>query len=328
VRPLETQTYEKSVSNPTFTSVATDRPPPDSSKHVNYTQGMVLGVDDFQQEFAYLSSRDQWLARDAIGYGTVSGLHVAFDPLDQNSLSVSPGVAINPRGQLIRVAAQQCAKLDDWLALPATIQRMSELGVGANGAFTAYVVLCYRDCPTDEVPLPGELSRCDTDTMAASRIIDDFRLELTLTPPRQLEEDAVRDFVAWLRKIKIGDFDPAPGEPEAFLQAIKDAVGNMDSPPPLATGLLLRNPPADLRIPRQLVYEWIRAALRLWVTELRPIWQTQCAPDDMACECLLLAEVRINLTGGIVTETTLDEKRRPFLVHSRMLQELLLCLPC
>jgi hypothetical protein len=127
-----------------------------------------------------------------------------------------------------------------------------------------------------------------------------------------LEEDAVRDFVAWLRKIKIGDFDPAPGDAEAFLQAIKDAVGNMNSTPPSPPDFFYGNPPTDLRIPRQQVYQWKCAALRLWVTELRPIWQTQCAPDDMTCECLLLAEVRINRTGGIVTEATLDEERRPF----------------
>ncbi len=34
----------------------------DPTKHVNYTLGMVLGVDDFTQEFAYLSHRDRRLA--------------------------------------------------------------------------------------------------------------------------------------------------------------------------------------------------------------------------------------------------------------------------
>src|SRR5438034_11731545 len=124
-------------------------PPPDPAKHVNFTQGMVLGVGDFTQEFAYLSGRDQWLARDTIGYGTVCGLHVALDPGDFNKISVSPGAAINPRGQLIRVNAPQCARLDAWLALQSTVDRMSELGISTTGDFTAYVVLCYRDCPTD-----------------------------------------------------------------------------------------------------------------------------------------------------------------------------------
>ena len=51
----------------------------DATQHVNFAKGMVLGVDDFRQEFAYLSGRDQWLARDAIGYGTASGLRVHFE---------------------------------------------------------------------------------------------------------------------------------------------------------------------------------------------------------------------------------------------------------
>jgi len=52
---------------------------PSPAKHVNYTLGMILGVDDFVQEFAYLSSRDQSLARDVVGYGTVSGLRIALE---------------------------------------------------------------------------------------------------------------------------------------------------------------------------------------------------------------------------------------------------------
>src|SRR5437763_106871 len=60
----------------TFVPQVAAAPAPDPSKHVNYTLGMVLGVDDFTQEFAYLSGRDQRLARDLLGYGTVSGLRL------------------------------------------------------------------------------------------------------------------------------------------------------------------------------------------------------------------------------------------------------------
>lgn len=48
----------------------------------------------------------------------------------------------------------------------------------------------------------------------------------------------------------------------------------------------------------------------------------------MACDCLLLAAVEITRTGGAITGATLNEDRRPYLVHLRMLQELLLCGPC
>src|SRR5882762_8887807 len=90
----------------------------DPTKHVNFNVGMVLGVDDFTQEFAYLSGRDQWMARDLIGYGTVRGLKVAVD-VDATKgprVVVEPGVAASPRGQMICVPAAQCAYLNDWLA--------------------------------------------------------------------------------------------------------------------------------------------------------------------------------------------------------------------
>ena len=71
---------------------------PDPSKHVKYNLGMVLGVDDFDQEFAYLSGRDQWLARDLIGFGTVCGLQVTSETGGQGPrVIVTPGVAVNPR---------------------------------------------------------------------------------------------------------------------------------------------------------------------------------------------------------------------------------------
>src|SRR3972149_6112981 len=91
---------------------------PDLTKHVNYTLGMVLGVDDFTQEFAYLSGRDQWLARDLIGYGTVCGLRVTVEDGGERGprVLVEPGVPLSPLGQLIRVQPAQCAYLNDWLA--------------------------------------------------------------------------------------------------------------------------------------------------------------------------------------------------------------------
>ena len=84
----------------------------DPSKHVNYTFGMLLGADDFKQEFAYLSGRDQWMARDLIGYGTISGLKVSFDVAAKGPrISVACGEALSPRGQMIRVCPAQCALL-------------------------------------------------------------------------------------------------------------------------------------------------------------------------------------------------------------------------
>ena len=100
----------------TLEAAVPDTPAPDPTKHVRYTLGMVLGVDDFTQEFAYLSNRDQWLARDLIGYGTATGLCVDIHPKGSTRVMVSPGAAVTPRGVLVRVCAAQCADLNVWLA--------------------------------------------------------------------------------------------------------------------------------------------------------------------------------------------------------------------
>src|SRR5215831_16417184 len=77
----------------------------DPLKRVNYTFGLVLGVDEFLQEQIYFMEKDHSQYRLAHGYGTVCGLQV----------QVSPGVAIIPQGQEIHVSRLMCAKLNDWL---------------------------------------------------------------------------------------------------------------------------------------------------------------------------------------------------------------------
>ncbi len=85
----------------TFTSVSLPQiAPPDPSKHVDYQMGMVLGVDDFVQEFAYSSGRDKRIVRDLIGYGVVSGLRVTIDvgTATGPQVQVAPGELVTPSG--------------------------------------------------------------------------------------------------------------------------------------------------------------------------------------------------------------------------------------
>jgi hypothetical protein len=341
--------FTKQVSAPAATE-------PDPTKHVNYTLGMVLGVDDFTQEFAYLSGRDQWTARDLIGYGTVSGLSVTYDEAGgEPEVVVGPGVGINPRGQKICVPATQCAKLNDWLALPANKEELSRrLTSPPSDPLKLYVVLCYRDCPTDQVPIPGEPCRTEEESMAPSRLADDFTLELRFDPPNQLEEDALRDFVDWLMKVEITDEPGTFPTLEEFLDEIRAAAHQLDSPP---TGspptsppgsppessppdFMYGSPPASLRIHAAHACEFLRAAFRLWTTELRPLWRPGWLSSKSGCgnhptneDCLLLAEVDVPIVRELSGEWKVDsiaepqviDERRPYLVHLRLLQEWAIC---
>jgi hypothetical protein len=320
---------------------------PDPSKRVNYTLGMLLGVDDFNQEFAYLSGRDHWIARDAIGYGTLSGLQVSLEKTTSGpKVSVTSGTALSPRGQLIRVCPAQCALINDWVnAHEQDVQKALSSPLGT--AIKLYVVLCYRDCPADQVPIAGEPCRSADDLMSPSRLVDDFKLELQLNPPRQLEEDAICDFVDWMNQIEVSDAPGTFASLTDFEAALRSALTAVASPPDPGAMFHLGSPLAGIRIHPADLCPYMRAAFRIWVTEIRPLFHR--APPSAGCcggdsknepqppdECLLLAELDVPLVNvgpgqnwqvDDLNDVTVDESRRPVLLHTRMLQEWLLCGP-
>lgn len=345
----------------TFAAVATslEAKAPDATKHVNYSLGMVLGVDDFNQEFAYLSGRDRWLARDAIGYGTLSGLRLQIETVAGKGprLTVTTGSALTPRGQLVCVKPAQCAYLNDWLA--ANKDKVAPLlGSPLSGAIDLYLTLCYRDCPVDLVPIPGSPCRSEDELMAPSRLVDDFSLELRTAPPDQSEEDVLRQFVQWLRTLTFGGAGAftSPDDFEAAIGNALDVVVSAASSPPSSpissplgatATLIVQSPLASMSLDPALAAEYYRAAFRVWITKLRPKVHAVCACSGGCCggakdadeppkadECLLLARVTVPViqsSGNWVVDDLgtidVDESRRPMLLHLRMLQELLVTSP-
>ncbi|RKH58489.1 hypothetical protein [Corallococcus llansteffanensis] len=322
-------------------STSAKRTAADPTKHVNYVLGMVLGVDDFIQDFAYLAERDRWQARDLLGYGTAWGLAVTTGLGARGpEVRVSPGTALSPRGQLLRVTPAQCASLNDWLKAQGTAITPNE-----DEAVRVWVVLSYRECLTDPVPVPGEPCRSEDDAMAPSRVTDDFKLELRLTPPQEpTEEQAVRDLVRWLRThvVPVGDDTPAGDvTSEAdFLTALRAAVV---PPSPMGPETdWLDDAAAPMKVPATQVEGHLRAALRVWVTELRALWrpnwlgeaqgcqQPVSAEPDSDVDCVLLAAVDVHVVKElgspdwvVKTEAPLPviEDERPYLLHLRLLQE-------
>ncbi|HET6438809.1 MAG TPA: hypothetical protein VFG59_12145 [Anaeromyxobacter sp.] len=339
-----------------FSATTLASPPPDPTKRVNYVLGMVLGVDDFTQEHAWLSERDRWLARDLLGYGTVSGLQVQTAVTTNGpEVQVSPGVALTPRGRLVRVVPAQCAPLNDWLAAHGA--DIDDRIASPPGPLTLYVVLSFAECLTDTVPIPGEPCRSEEDATAPSRLADSFRLELRFAPPDQREESAVRDFVAWLQsKIElVPDADPG-ASPDDLAAAVRAAIipssppgeptgSPPDFPSPPSDFLLDDSPPGTIPIRASDLAAAIRTALRLWVTELRPMWRPDWLALDSAAEgapsrplppdpdALLLAELDVPLTRELGSGTwqvssndpiVVSEEARPYLVDLRVVQEWML----
>jgi hypothetical protein len=330
-----------------FAPTALPQVAPDPTKHVNYVAGMVLGVDDFQQEYANLSGHDARIVRDLIGYGVVAGLAVTIESDTAGTqVQVSPGEAVTPSGRLICIEPAQCALIDDWLlANRISVEELGSPPGSPPAGLPLYVVACYRECPTDDVPIPGEPCRSDDELMAPSRLKESFSLELRLEPPAQLEETAVREFVAWAKRIPLVD-TPGPGI-DAFLGSLRHLLGLDSSPPsspPTLLDDLLASPPYALAIPSGDVAAYRAALLRFWVEELRPRLRSPVPGAECGCgcggpgeldpdaDCVLLAELEVPLTedlagNPIVADTppvVVDESTRPTLLHLRFLQEWLL----
>lgn len=328
------------MSNSNFNTVSPNQTPLDPSKRVKYSMGLVLGVEEFEQEQYYLMERDRIHQRALHGYGTAVGLKVEFKKDDGvPNVLVSPGIAVNPRGDTICVPQSQCADLDGWLEENSG-EMETQLDGAVSGTAALYVVLCYKECPTDNVPIPGAPCRSKEDILAPSRIADYFDLSITTTPPDQVEEEYVRCFGKFLRHIEISKYAPDPKSKEEMVAKVKELFGGM--------GSLLECPfdgeesPSDddkYYISPDNAPEILEAVFRVWVTEIRPVLLHKAGvcggvsgSPEAPGSCVLLSQlnVAVKKTGntwkfdGAVTGGDVIEDRRPMLLHTRLLQEWLL----
>lgn len=323
--------------------------------HVNYTKGMVLGVDDFTQEFTYLSNRDQWAVRELLGYGTTSGLAVFIEDAGEDGprVHVKRGAAVVPSGKLVCVPNDQCALINQWLAKPENAARINQQELVNAGEISLYLTLCYRDCTAVPVPIPGDPCRSEDQLMADSRIADDYYLELRTEAPPQTEEDALREFVAGLKE-HVTVTDDASSPPAYWIDALKAAVkpwlDTMTENParPLAKwDEILVNNLSSITLTPESFGEFLHAVFLFWITELRPLWMARMCgvtTSESTDDCVLLARLIVpvievgeesssspsvwqvdnRVVDGQAKSITVDESRRPYRVSMRLLQEWLL----
>ncbi|HEX5749538.1 MAG TPA: hypothetical protein VFZ09_25135 [Archangium sp.] len=320
-------------------STSVPQKPADPTKHVNYVLGMILGAEDFTQEFAYLSERDRRVVRELLGYGTAWGLAVSTRTGKGGlEVEVAPGMAVSPSGQFIHVQPAQCASLPGWVAnhADALKEKLKDVGAANKAHLPLHVVLGYQEQRTDPIPIPGEPCRSEEEAHPESRIADSFHLELRLEPPPTGEELAVRELILWLKN----NLDPTPfagGTDDATLQAFLERLrtewpeARKQWPTPEGAGRSPHTAPPQV-IPPEELPRYLRAAFRLWVTKLRPDWHDPKPGEKQAEDGVLLAALWLPLTRAseqaawelATTEPgniRVDEEQRPFLLSQRLLQE-------
>lgn len=292
----------------------------DANKRVNYVHGLVLGVDEFLQEELYFLKKHRMHNRLLHGYGTVCGLWVNKEDTGNGPLiKVGAGVAVNPKGQKIRVPLDQCALLNEWLTHhQAEVEGV--IGSPPSSLLSLYLVLCYRECETDRVPIPTGPCQSLEETSAASRIADNFSLSLELMPPDQTEDETLQELVCLLQSIPVLD---APGG--LTREELEDLIRELRTASPPASPPVV---PKHMR-PFQ-VNGFIDAAFLVWVTEVRPHMPEggNCVSGPSMENCVLLSRLEFNveLTESVLRvngPVEIYQQGRPYLLHTRLFQEYL-----
>src|ERR1044071_1461413 len=288
------------------TSADSPKAPTAPNKRVNYTFGMVLGVDDFRQEQEHFEWKHRLSNLLLHGSGTVCGLKVTSEIVDADFEGrIAPGYAISPHGRWIWSERALCAHLGEWIVKTSEGQS-PPIGPGQH---TAYVKLCYEECPTDIVPIAGAPCATEEDTRAASRILETARAEFSWEPPDRHAEWHYRAFGRLLERVQIYGGTLSPDDSERLLEAVRDfGRVNVTSPPasppqdchdhehhpqpgPVSPPLSPpTSPPGQdlFFLSEATACDTIREALTIWVTEVCPHMQRhlhECQKED---ECVLL----------------------------------------
>jgi hypothetical protein len=128
-----------------------------------YSNGQILTADDFTSEQNYFVERLRRHNRNLHGWGVVSGLAVSVQ-VDESTISISPGVAIDCFGNEIDVGIEmKCA-------VPKAAGKL-------------FVVIQYQECPTVSVPVLGEPCGEEGSMQSSSRIQEVCHIGIVHTDP-------------------------------------------------------------------------------------------------------------------------------------------------
>lgn len=333
-----------SVNDPCV-SISTGTLSPDL--RVNYAYGMILGLGEFLQEQQYFLQKDYLHERALHGSGTVYGLQVTTSPTPDvahdYTIAVAPGMALDQWGREAVVRSAQCARLGAWLGA----QEQANAGtiaanMGPSGEFTVYVVISYDQCADDLVPLPGQPCSSSAQTMVASRWRDSWNIDLRWSPPPMPAWDTDRRLARLLNSVQIvAGLDPALSSEDEIIAAVLALPSDVGAGPddlwPLVnwpSASPPSSPPAPVayRLPAETAADALDRIFTIWVTQVRPLLSPDLTqPAENSDPAILLASITFTLgpvssppgaDPAIATCDPPDDHGRPYVLHTRLIQEL------
>ena len=172
---------------------------------VNYHFGMLLGVDDFEAEFAYHRGHERLHQAWLHGSGVVWGLGVGLD-FTRHEIRVARGLALDGAGRSLHLDADACLDPAAWYATHHS--EVTNTGpTDGDVVFEAHVTASFASCLTRPVPALAEpCAGADVET-AYSRVWETIDLQLVPgAPPEPLDRyRRVRILLGLLPPVEAGD---------------------------------------------------------------------------------------------------------------------------
>ena len=144
----------------------------------HFFTGKMMGAGEFQTEQDYHAEKMRHHNLRLHGWGVVCGLKVHQHPsmeCHNRYVVIEPGSAIDCCGREIIVPH---AEVLDVARHPA-VERLRE----DPRAHTLQITLCYRECPTEEVPVLYDDCGCDEARCAPNRVLESYAFDIRVDPP-------------------------------------------------------------------------------------------------------------------------------------------------
>jgi hypothetical protein len=138
--------------------------------------------EDFADEQAYFRQKDRLHNRRLHGRGVVCGLRLSEHPnpaCQDRLVRLEPGTAIDCCGNDILVAEP------DWIDLHNFDEILALADEEDPQDHVLQFRICYRECPTEEIPVLYNACGCDDSQCAPNRILESYRIEVVIDPPEQ-----------------------------------------------------------------------------------------------------------------------------------------------
>ena len=144
-----------------------------------YFTGKLMVERDFTDEQRYFRERLRLHNQRLHGSGVVCGLAVTQHPnpaCQDRYVLVEPGSAIDCCGDDILVTAEDTVDLWSFPAVKALYDHPD------GKDHVLQLAICYRECPTEEIPVLYDDCACDDSQCAPNRILESYTLDVIVDP--------------------------------------------------------------------------------------------------------------------------------------------------